>query len=62
MILAVDCAVELPVIEDGHIKPGWPLCVQTTIYVNLHISDGADAAQFMKSLAGFLKKTVRMLV
>jgi pyruvate dehydrogenase E2 component (dihydrolipoamide acetyltransferase) len=36
--------------------------VNTTISVDHRVSDGAEAAQFMQALAGFLESPVRMLV
>jgi len=36
--------------------------VKATISVDHRVSDGAEAAQFMQALAGFLENPVRMLV
>jgi pyruvate dehydrogenase E2 component (dihydrolipoamide acetyltransferase) len=36
--------------------------VKATISVDHRISNGAEAAQFMQMLAGFLENPVRMLV
>ena len=36
--------------------------MKVTISVTHRVSDGAEAAQFMQALAGFLENPVRMLV
>ncbi|MBK8615521.1 MAG: 2-oxo acid dehydrogenase subunit E2 [Anaerolineales bacterium] len=59
-ILAISSAREIPVVENGQIKAGWRM--KATISVDHRISDGAEAAQFMQALAGFLENPVRMLV
>jgi pyruvate dehydrogenase E2 component (dihydrolipoamide acetyltransferase) len=59
-ILAISSAREVPVVENGQIKPGWRM--KATISVDHRISDGAEAAQFMQKLAEFLENPVRMLV
>ncbi len=59
-ILAIGSAREVPVVDNGQIKPGWRM--KATISVDHRVSDGAEAAQFMQALAGFLENPVRMLV
>jgi pyruvate dehydrogenase E2 component (dihydrolipoamide acetyltransferase) len=59
-ILAIGSAKETPVVENGQIKIGSRM--KATISVDHRISDGAEAAQFMQALAGFLENPVRMLV
>ena len=59
-ILAISSAREIPVVENGQVKPGWRM--KATISVDHRVSDGAEAAQFMQALAGFLENPVRMLV
>lgn len=59
-ILAISSAREVPVAENGQIKIGWRM--KATISVDHRISDGAEAAQFMQSLAKYLEEPVRMLV
>ncbi|MBE0671666.1 MAG: 2-oxo acid dehydrogenase subunit E2 [Anaerolineales bacterium] len=59
-ILAISSAREVPVAENGQIKAGWRM--KATISVDHRVSDGAEAAQFMQALAGFLENPVRMLV
>ncbi|MEO7840395.1 MAG: dihydrolipoamide acetyltransferase family protein, partial [Anaerolineales bacterium] len=59
-ILAISSAREVPVVENGQVKPGWRM--KATISVDHRVSDGAEAAQFMQKLAEFLEHPVRMLV
>jgi pyruvate dehydrogenase E2 component (dihydrolipoamide acetyltransferase) len=59
-IIAVGSARQVPVVEDGEIKPGWRM--KATISVDHRVSDGAEAAQFMQALAGYLENPVSMLI
>ncbi len=59
-ILAISSAREIPVVDNGQVKPGWRM--KATISVDHRVSDGAEAAQFMQKLAEFLENPVRMLV
>jgi pyruvate dehydrogenase E2 component (dihydrolipoyllysine-residue acetyltransferase) len=59
-ILAISSAREVPVVDNGQVKPGWRM--KATISVDHRVSDGAEAAQFMRKLAEFLENPVRMLV
>jgi pyruvate dehydrogenase E2 component (dihydrolipoamide acetyltransferase) len=59
-ILAISSAKEVPVVENGQIKIGWRM--KATISVDHRVSDGAEAAQFMQALAGFIENPVRMFV
>jgi len=59
-ILAISSAREVPVVENGELKVGWRM--KATISVDHRVSDGAEAAQFMQTLAGFLENPVRMLL
>ena len=59
-ILAIGSAKETPVVANGEIKIGSRM--KATISVDHRVSDGAEAAQFMQALAGFLENPVRMLV
>lgn len=59
-ILAISSAREVPVVEGGIVKVGWRM--KATISVDHRVSDGAEAAQFMQALAGFIENPVRMLV
>ena len=59
-ILAISSAREVPVVESGQLKVGWRM--KATISVDHRVSDGAEAAQFMQALAGFLENPVRILI
>ncbi len=59
-ILAVGSAMEVPVVENSQIVPGWRM--KATLSVDHRVSDGAEGARFMQALAGFLENPVRMLV
>jgi pyruvate dehydrogenase E2 component (dihydrolipoamide acetyltransferase) len=59
-ILAVGSAREVPVVENGQIKPGWRM--KATISVDHRISDGSEVAQFMQTLASFLENPARLLI
>ncbi len=59
-ILAISSAREVPVVENGQVKPGWRM--KATISVDHRVSDGAEAAQFMQALAGFLENPIGMVV
>ena len=59
-ILAVGSALEVPVVEEGEIKPGWRM--KATISVDHRVSDGAEAAHFMQALAKYLEEPLRLLM
>lgn len=59
-ILAVGSAQQKPVVKDGEIVPGWRM--KATISVDHRVSDGAEAAQFMQSLARYLEEPLRLMV
>jgi pyruvate dehydrogenase E2 component (dihydrolipoamide acetyltransferase) len=59
-ILAVGSAMEVPVVEDGEIKPG--LRMKATISIDHRVSDGAEGARFMQALAKYLEEPLRLLV
>jgi pyruvate dehydrogenase E2 component (dihydrolipoamide acetyltransferase) len=60
-ILAVGSAREVPVVgEGGVIKAGWRM--KATISVDHRVSDGAEAAQFMQTMATYLEEPLRLLV
>ena len=59
-ILAISSAREVPVVENGQVRPGWRM--KATISVDHRVSDGAESAQFMQALAGFIENPVRMFV
>jgi len=59
-ILAIGSAREVPVVENGQIKVGSRM--KATISVDHRISDGAEAAQFMQSLAMYLEEPLRLML
>jgi len=59
-ILAVGSAREVPVVEDGVVKPGWRM--KATISVDHRVSDGVEAARFMQALAVFLEEPLRLVI
>jgi pyruvate dehydrogenase E2 component (dihydrolipoamide acetyltransferase) len=59
-ILAVSSAMEIPVIKDGQILPGWRM--KATISVDHRVSDGAEAARFMQALSAYIEQPLRLLV
>jgi len=59
-ILAVGSAREVPVIENGEVKPGWRM--KMTVAVDHRVSDGVEAARFMQALAAYVEEPVRMLI
>lgn len=60
-IVAVGSARQVPVVaENGDIKAGWRM--KATIAVDHRVSDGAEAAQFMRALAKYLEEPMRLLV
>jgi pyruvate dehydrogenase E2 component (dihydrolipoamide acetyltransferase) len=58
-IFAVGSAKEVPVIEDGEIKPG--LRMKATLSVDHRVSDGAEAAQFLQAMAVHIENPLRLL-
>ncbi len=59
-ILAVGSVKSVPVVQDGEVVPG--LRMKATISVDHRVSDGAEAAQFMKALRKYLEEPLRLLV
>ena len=59
-ILAVGAARQVPVAEDGQIRIGQRM--KATISVDHRVSDGAEAARFMQTLAQYLEEPLRLLV
>lgn len=59
-ILAVGSALEVPVVENGAIKPG--LRMKATLSVDHRVSDGAEGARFMQALAKYLEEPLRLMV
>ena len=59
-ILAVGSARKVPVVVEDEIAPGWRM--KATISVDHRISDGAEAALFLKALEAYLEEPLRLLV
>jgi pyruvate dehydrogenase E2 component (dihydrolipoamide acetyltransferase) len=58
-ILAAGSAREVPVVDEGAVKPGWRM--KATISVDHRVSDGVEAARFMQVLALFLEEPLRLV-
>jgi pyruvate dehydrogenase E2 component (dihydrolipoamide acetyltransferase) len=58
-ILAVGSAREVPVAENGVVKAGWRM--KATVSVDHRVSDGAEAAKFMRALAVYLEEPLRLI-
>ncbi len=59
-ILAVGSAKQVPVVEDGQVKPG--LRMDATISADHRVTDGAEAARFMQALAAYLEEPMRLML
>ncbi len=60
-VLAVGSARQVPVVgENGEIKAGTRM--KATISVDHRVTDGAEAARFMKALADYLEEPLRLVV
>jgi pyruvate dehydrogenase E2 component (dihydrolipoamide acetyltransferase) len=59
-ILAVGSALEVPVVRNGAIVPGWRM--KATVSVDHRVSDGAEAAQFMQAVAKYLENPLGMVL
>jgi pyruvate dehydrogenase E2 component (dihydrolipoamide acetyltransferase) len=59
-ILAIGSSREVPVVENGQIGIGNRM--KCTVSVDHRISDGAEAAQFMQSLAKYLEEPLRLML
>ncbi len=59
-ILAIGSARQVPVVEDGEITIGNRM--KATISVDHRVSDGAEAARFMQTLAQFLEQPLRFML
>ena len=59
-ILAVGSALQVPVVKDGQVVPGWRM--QATLSVDHRVSDGAEAARFLQALAPYIEEPVRLLL
>jgi pyruvate dehydrogenase E2 component (dihydrolipoamide acetyltransferase) len=59
-ILAVGSARQVPVVENGALAIGWRM--NATLSADHRITDGAEAAQFMQALAGYLEKPLQLML
>lgn len=59
-ILAVASAREVAVVENNQVKSGWRM--KATLSVDHRVSDGAEAAKFMRALAVYLEEPLRLLI
>jgi pyruvate dehydrogenase E2 component (dihydrolipoamide acetyltransferase) len=59
-ILAVGSVLEVPVVQDGEIRPG--LRMKATVTIDHRVSDGAEGARFMQALARFIENPLRLLL
>ena len=59
-ILAVSAAKQVPVVEAGEIKIGSRM--KATLSADHRVTDGAEAAEFMRVLADFIEEPMRMLL
>ncbi len=59
-ILAVGSAAQMPVVVDGELTVGWRM--KATVSVDHRVSDGAEAAQFMQALAGYIENPLSLVL
>jgi pyruvate dehydrogenase E2 component (dihydrolipoamide acetyltransferase) len=59
-ILAIGSAKLVPVVEDGQVKAA--LRMNATISADHRVTDGAEAARFMQTLAGYLEDPMRLVL
>ena len=59
-ILAVGSANQVPVVMNGEIKVG--MRMKATLSVDHRISDGAEGARFLQTLASYLEQPLRLLL
>jgi pyruvate dehydrogenase E2 component (dihydrolipoamide acetyltransferase) len=59
-ILAVGAARQVPVVAAGQVAPGWRM--KATIAVDHRVSDGAEAAQFMRGLSRYLETPLSLFL
>jgi pyruvate dehydrogenase E2 component (dihydrolipoamide acetyltransferase) len=59
-ILALGAARQVPVVKNGELAVGWRM--KATISVDHRVSDGAEAAEFMRKLADYLETPMMMVV
>jgi len=59
-ILAVSAAQDVPMVLDGEVVVGSQM--KATLSADHRVTDGAEAAEFMRVLADYLEKPVRLLL
>jgi pyruvate dehydrogenase E2 component (dihydrolipoamide acetyltransferase) len=59
-ILSVSAAKQVPVVVDGALKVGTRM--KATISADHRVTDGAEAAQFMQSLAQYIEQPMRLML
>jgi pyruvate dehydrogenase E2 component (dihydrolipoamide acetyltransferase) len=59
-ILAIGSAKQVPVVEDGQVKAA--LRMNVTISADHRVTDGAEAARFMQTLASYLEDPMRLVL
>jgi pyruvate dehydrogenase E2 component (dihydrolipoamide acetyltransferase) len=59
-ILAVGSARQVAVVEKGEVRAGWRM--KATIAVDHRVSDGAEAAQFMQTLAKYIETPLSLFL
>jgi pyruvate dehydrogenase E2 component (dihydrolipoamide acetyltransferase) len=59
-ILAVGSAMQVPVVENGEVKPG--MRMKATLSADHRVTDGAEAARFMQALRQYLENPMLLLV
>lgn len=59
-ILAVGSARQVPVVTNGEIRIGTRM--KATLSIDHRISDGAEGARFLQSLAKYIEEPLRLLI
>jgi pyruvate dehydrogenase E2 component (dihydrolipoamide acetyltransferase) len=59
-ILAVGSAKQIPVVEEGEVTTGWRM--KATISADHRVTDGAEAARLLQTLADYLEAPLTLLV
>jgi pyruvate dehydrogenase E2 component (dihydrolipoamide acetyltransferase) len=59
-ILAVSAAQDVPMVLDGEVVVGSQM--KATLSADHRVTDGAEAAEFMRVLADYLENPVRLLL
>lgn len=58
-ILAIGSVTQVPVVNEGEILVGWRM--KATISADHRVSDGAEAARFLQTLAKYLEQPLRLI-